>query len=89
MRPATALLLASTMLAATPAFAQTAAPAADAAPDEATIVVFGRGETRQVQEIKAHLIMVKVEVVVHQKQEMLELPQVQHKEVQVVLVRMF
>ncbi|MBG6119181.1 TonB-dependent receptor-like protein [Sphingobium sp. AEW010] len=58
MRPATALLLASTMLAATPAFAQTAAPAADAAPDEATIVVFGRGETRQVQEIKAQEIVV-------------------------------
>lgn len=58
MRPATALLLASTMLAATPAFAQTAAPAAEAAPDDATIIVFGRGETRQVQEISAREIIV-------------------------------
>ncbi|MBJ7443786.1 MAG: TonB-dependent receptor [Sphingobium sp.] len=61
MRPATALLLASTMLAATPAFAQTAAPvtpAAEAAPDDATIIVFGRGETRQVQEIQARELVV-------------------------------
>lgn len=58
MRPATALLLASTMLAATPAFAQTTAPAAEAAPDDATIIVFGRGETRQVQEIAARDIIV-------------------------------
>ncbi|HUD93775.1 TonB-dependent receptor [Sphingobium sp.] len=52
MRPINALLLASTILAATPAFAQEAAPAADAA-DGAEIIVFGRGETRQVQEIAA------------------------------------
>jgi iron complex outermembrane receptor protein len=53
MRPITALLLASTMLAAAPAFAQDAAPAdaADAPADSAEIIVFGRGETRQVQEI--------------------------------------
>ena len=62
MRPATALLLASTMLASTPAFAQTASlavPAAAAAAVEGDeIIVFGRGETRQVQEIKARDIVV-------------------------------
>ncbi|MCP1471142.1 iron complex outermembrane receptor protein [Sphingobium sp. OAS761] len=50
MRSLNALLLASTMLAATPALAQQTAPAADDAAS-ADIVVFGRGETRQVQEI--------------------------------------
>lgn len=61
MRPATALLLASTMLASTPAFAQTASlavPAAAAAVEGEEIIVFGRGETRQVQEIKARDIVV-------------------------------
>ncbi|EXS69232.1 TonB-dependent receptor [Sphingobium sp. Ant17] len=61
MRPATALLLASTMLASTPAFAQTAllaVPAAAAAVEGEEIIVFGRGETRQVQEIKARDIVV-------------------------------
>ncbi|MDI1296564.1 MAG: Plug domain-containing protein, partial [bacterium] len=56
MRHIIALLLGSTMLAATPAFAQDAAPAADAASADAAgaeIIVFGRGETRQVQEISA------------------------------------
>ncbi len=51
MRPLHALLLASTFLAATPAFAQEALPAADAPADGGEIIVFGRGETRQVQEI--------------------------------------
>jgi len=53
MRPIHAFLLASTMLAAAPAFAQSAAPVADAPADGAEIIVFGRGETRQVQEIQA------------------------------------
>jgi iron complex outermembrane receptor protein len=59
MRHSIALLLASTMLAATPAIAQTVTPIADgAAPEaEAEIVVFGRGETRQVQEITARDIV--------------------------------
>jgi iron complex outermembrane receptor protein len=53
MRHSISLLLASTMLAATPAFAQAPqAPAADA-PVDGEIIVFGRGETRQVQEIQA------------------------------------
>ena len=51
MRPLHAFLLASTMLAATPALAQDALPAADAPAEGAEIIVFGRGETRQVQEI--------------------------------------
>lgn len=57
MRFTIASLLASTILAATPAFAQDAAPAADAAAAEGEIVVFGRGETRQVQEIQAKDIL--------------------------------
>lgn len=52
-----ALLLTSTIIAA-PAFAQDALPAADAAaPDSAEIIVFGRGETRQVQEITSRDIV--------------------------------
>ena len=53
MRHALSLLLASTACIAAPAFAQDMAPAADAAADadSAGIIVFGRGETRQVQEI--------------------------------------
>lgn len=57
MRFTIASLLASTILAATPAFAQDAAPVADAAAAEGEIVVFGRGETRQVQEIQAKDIL--------------------------------
>ena len=62
MRITTALLMASTAMFATPVFAQDAAPApvpadADVAAD-AEIVVFGRGETRQVQELKAQEITV-------------------------------
>jgi len=58
MRITTALLLASTALAPLTAFAQDAAPA-DAAPDAgAEIVVFGRGETRQVQELQSKEITV-------------------------------
>ncbi|MBH1992685.1 MAG: TonB-dependent receptor [Sphingomonadaceae bacterium] len=55
MRLTTALLLASTMLVTAPAIAQNASVAApaDAAADGADIIVFGRGETRQVQEISA------------------------------------
>ncbi len=53
MRHALSLLLASTACIAAPAFAQDTAPAADASADadSAGIIVFGRGETRQVQEI--------------------------------------
>lgn len=57
MRPIHALLLASTMLATAPAFAQDSAPAADAAAEGAEIVVFGRGETRQVQEVGSRDIL--------------------------------
>jgi iron complex outermembrane receptor protein len=52
MRITTALLMASTAIIAMPAFAQNVAPVDAAAADAgAEIVVFGRGETRQVQEI--------------------------------------
>lgn len=52
MRITTALLMASTAIIAMPAFAQDIAPVDAAAADAgAEIVVFGRGETRQVQEI--------------------------------------
>ena len=51
MRPLHTFLLASTFLAATPAFAQDALPAAATPTDGGEIIVFGRGETRQVQEI--------------------------------------
>lgn len=52
MRITTALLMASTAIASTSAFAQDAAPVDAAAIDAgADIIVFGRGETRQVQEI--------------------------------------
>lgn len=49
----TALLLASCATVSTPAFAQSAAPAEHAMAEESggDIVVFGRGETRQVQEL--------------------------------------
>lgn len=57
MRITTALLMASTAFISLPAFAQDAVPA-DAAVDGADIIVFGRGETRQVQEIKARDIIV-------------------------------
>ncbi|MES2174542.1 MAG: TonB-dependent receptor [Pseudomonadota bacterium] len=59
MRITTALLMASTAIIAQSAYAQDVAPAADAAAvDGADIIVFGRGETRQVQEIKARDIVV-------------------------------
>jgi iron complex outermembrane receptor protein len=58
MRITTALLLASTALIPLPAFAQDAAPADAVADAGAEIVVFGRGETRQVQELKAQEITV-------------------------------
>lgn len=52
MRITTALLMASTAIIAMPAFAQDVAPVDAAAADAgADIIVFGRGETRQVQEI--------------------------------------
>lgn len=57
MRFFTHLLLASTALAAAPAFAQDTAPVADAAAEGADIIVLGRGETRQVQEITARDIV--------------------------------
>lgn len=56
MRHITTILLASTMLAATPALAQNTQPA-DAADADATIIVFGRGETRQVQEVQSRDII--------------------------------
>ncbi|WCP13974.1 Vitamin B12 transporter BtuB [Sphingobium sp. AntQ-1] len=58
MRITTALLMASTAIIAQSAHAQTVAPVADAAADGADIIVFGRGETRQVQEISAKDIVV-------------------------------
>lgn len=51
-----ALLLASTII-STPAFAQDVAPADAPAADGAEIIVFGRGETRQVQEITSRDIV--------------------------------
>ncbi|WP_420146142.1 TonB-dependent receptor [Sphingobium sp.] len=58
MRITTALLMASTAIISTPAFAQDTAPAdAVAAAAGAEIIVFGRGETRQVQEIAARDIV--------------------------------
>lgn len=52
MRSIHAVLLASTAFVAIPAYAQTAQPADEAAAtDAAEIVVIGRGETRQVQEL--------------------------------------
>ncbi|MEC3951330.1 TonB-dependent receptor [Sphingobium sp. HWE2-09] len=58
MRITTALLMASTAIIAQSAYAQDVAPAADAAANDSEIIVFGRGETRQVQEIKARDIVV-------------------------------
>jgi iron complex outermembrane receptor protein len=57
MRITTALLLASTAMIPLPAFAQAGAPAEAAADAGADIIVFGRGETRQVQEISARDIV--------------------------------
>lgn len=52
MRITTALLMASAATVAMPAFAQDVLPADAAAVEDASIIVFGRGETRQVQEIQ-------------------------------------
>lgn len=57
MRITIALLMASTAAIATPAFAEDVLPADAAVVDDANIVVFGRGETRQVQEIAAQDIV--------------------------------
>ncbi|MFM5915758.1 MAG: TonB-dependent receptor [Chakrabartia godavariana] len=51
MRKITSLLLSTVAVLATPAFAQTTAPDGDEVTSGEEIVVFGRGETRQVQEI--------------------------------------
>ncbi len=51
MRSINILLLSSVAFTTVPAFAQQAAPAAEEAEAAAEIVVFGRGETRQVQEL--------------------------------------
>lgn len=51
MRRQVRVLLATTFLWAVPAIAQTAPNEADASADNDEIVVFGRGETRQVQEL--------------------------------------
>jgi len=54
MRKITTILLASASLASFPAMAQDTAPnEGNAASDDAEIVVFGKGETRQVQEIES------------------------------------
>jgi iron complex outermembrane recepter protein len=52
MRFSNTLLLSASILISAPAFAQDAAPTDDEASDGEEIVVFGQGETRQVQEIK-------------------------------------
>ena len=51
MRAITLLLLTSAAAIAAPAYAQTAAPGADEVTSGEEIIVFGRGETRQVQEL--------------------------------------
>ena len=51
MRRQVHALLATTFLWAVPAVAQTTPSEADAAADSEEIVVFGKGETRQVQEL--------------------------------------
>jgi iron complex outermembrane receptor protein len=53
MRLATTLLASAAIFASAPAFAQDAAPAADAEAGPTEIVVFGSGQTRQVQELRA------------------------------------
>jgi iron complex outermembrane receptor protein len=58
MRTLTVSLLVSTAFLSVPAFAQDAAPAADEAAATGDIVVFGKGETRQVQEVKAADILI-------------------------------
>jgi len=50
MRAIATILLATTALAATPAWAQTA-PESEATDDAEAIIVYGKGETRQVQEL--------------------------------------
>lgn len=57
MRITTALLMASTATVAMPAFAQDTLPADAAAVEDANIIVFGRGETRQVQEVQSRDIV--------------------------------
>ncbi len=51
MRKITILLLSTVAILATPAFAQTATPDADDVSTGEEIIVFGRGETRQIQEL--------------------------------------
>lgn len=51
MRSITSLLLASTAIVAFPAFAQSPAAETEVAEENAEIIVIGRGETRQVQEL--------------------------------------
>ncbi|HMO68573.1 MAG TPA: TonB-dependent receptor, partial [Novosphingobium sp.] len=58
MRKFTAFLLASASVAALPAMAQTAIPAEADASDAEAIIVFGKGETRQVQEVGAPDIVI-------------------------------
>lgn len=53
-----ALLLSASVLATLPAYAQTAPLPADGTGADSDIVVFGRGETRQVQELKREDIVV-------------------------------
>jgi len=57
MRITIALLMASTAGIAMPAFAEDLAPSVATAAEDANIVVFGRGETRQVQEIQSQDIV--------------------------------
>jgi iron complex outermembrane receptor protein len=51
MRKITSLLLSTVAILATPAFAQTATPDTDDLSTGEEIIVFGRGETRQIQEL--------------------------------------
>jgi iron complex outermembrane recepter protein len=58
MRIATLFLLSSAAMVAAPALAQTSTPEGDAEASEGEIVVFGQGQTRQVQEIKSEDITI-------------------------------
>lgn len=60
IRPLAIVLMTSAAFCTAPALAQDAPPPADAATDETDIVVFGRGETRQVQELNAEQMTVLV-----------------------------
>ena len=58
MRKFTALLLASATFAAVPAMAQQSNTPTAADSDEQVIVVFGKGETRQVQDVTSKELLI-------------------------------